>query len=218
MLRINRKNIWHDRNSNPEPTPWERCCPNHTAVIYFWIKRVGSFGQIKKKKNDPTEWIIFLVYYIYCEKWKCKKYDVTHESMKTQIRNTFDPISSHTDTIWALLVDRNNIPPLVKRRRIPHTVEKLSPTDHSASGTTVSSWWLMLINFSIKRKSKLKRNDAIILFISVVIYYEEKIVTLICWRFSRLVCNFGLRKWRQVTFRIPAIFADEWSILGGKLN
>ena len=51
MLRINGKNIWHDRDSNPEPTPWERCCPNHTAVIYFWIKRVGSFGQIKKEKR-----------------------------------------------------------------------------------------------------------------------------------------------------------------------
>ena len=48
MLRINRKNLWHDRDSNPEPTAWERCCPNHTAVIYFWIKRVGSFGQIEK--------------------------------------------------------------------------------------------------------------------------------------------------------------------------
>ena len=50
MLRINRKNIWHDRDSNPERNAWEHCCPNHTAVIYFWIKRVGSFGQIKKRK------------------------------------------------------------------------------------------------------------------------------------------------------------------------
>ena len=49
MLRINRKNIWHDRDSNPKPTVWELCCPNPTAVICFWIKRVGSFGQIKKE-------------------------------------------------------------------------------------------------------------------------------------------------------------------------
>ena len=47
MLRINRKYILQDRDSNPKPTDWERCCPNPTAVIYFWIKRVGSFGQIK---------------------------------------------------------------------------------------------------------------------------------------------------------------------------
>ena len=54
MLRINRKNIWHARDSNPKPTAWERCGPNPTALLYFWIKRVGSFGQIKKRKFDPT--------------------------------------------------------------------------------------------------------------------------------------------------------------------
>ena len=31
----NRKNIWHDRDSNPGPTASEPCCPNPTAVIYF---------------------------------------------------------------------------------------------------------------------------------------------------------------------------------------
>ena len=30
-----RRNIWHDRDSNPKPTARERCCPNPTAVIYF---------------------------------------------------------------------------------------------------------------------------------------------------------------------------------------
>ena len=67
MLGINRKNIWHDRDSNPKPTAWERCCPNPTAVIYFWIKRVGSFA-LKKKKYDPTEWIFFIAIYIRSEK------------------------------------------------------------------------------------------------------------------------------------------------------
>ena len=69
MLGINRKNFWQGSDSNTEPTAWEHCCPKPTAVIYFIIleKRVGNFG-LKKKKNDPIEWIIFLVYYIYCEK------------------------------------------------------------------------------------------------------------------------------------------------------
>ena len=47
MLRINCKNIWHDSDSNLEPTAWEPCCPKPTAVIYFWIKRVG------KKEKRP---------------------------------------------------------------------------------------------------------------------------------------------------------------------
>ena len=34
MIR-NRKNIWHDRDSNPRPTASEPYCPNPTAVIYF---------------------------------------------------------------------------------------------------------------------------------------------------------------------------------------
>ena len=65
MLGMNRKNFWQGSDSDPEPTAWEPCCPTPTAVIYFWIKRVGNFSQMKKKKNDPTEWIIFLVYFIY---------------------------------------------------------------------------------------------------------------------------------------------------------
>ena len=52
MLRINRKTFWHNRDSNPKPTHWERCCPNPTAVNCFWIKRVGSFDQIKKIQQD----------------------------------------------------------------------------------------------------------------------------------------------------------------------
>ena len=68
MLGINRKKIWQGSDSKPEPNPWEPCCPTPTAVIYFWIKRVGSFGQIKKKKNDPTEWIIFFCIYSYTAK------------------------------------------------------------------------------------------------------------------------------------------------------
>ena len=32
-LGINRKDIWHNRDSNPEPTAWEPCCPNPTAAI-----------------------------------------------------------------------------------------------------------------------------------------------------------------------------------------
>ena len=31
----NRKNIWHNRDSNPGPTASEPCCPNPTTVIYF---------------------------------------------------------------------------------------------------------------------------------------------------------------------------------------
>ena len=69
MLGINRKNIRHGSDLNPEPTASEPGCPKPTAVIYFWIKRVGNFGLMKKKeKNDPTEWIVSLVYYIYGEK------------------------------------------------------------------------------------------------------------------------------------------------------
>ena len=64
MLVLNRKIFWPGSDSNPEPTAWEPCFPKLTAVNYFWIKRVGNFG----KKNDPAEWIIFLVYYIYGEK------------------------------------------------------------------------------------------------------------------------------------------------------
>ena len=48
MLAINRKNNWHDRDSNPKLPAWERYWPNPTAVIYFWIKRVGNFGLKKK--------------------------------------------------------------------------------------------------------------------------------------------------------------------------
>ena len=52
MLKINRKNIWHDSDSNPEPTAWEPCCPAPTTVIYFWIIGVGNFG-LKKKEKRP---------------------------------------------------------------------------------------------------------------------------------------------------------------------
>ena len=52
MLRVNRKNIWHNGDSNPKPTASERCCPNLTAVTYFWRKRVGSFA-LKKKEKQP---------------------------------------------------------------------------------------------------------------------------------------------------------------------
>ena len=68
MLGINHKNFWQGSDSNREPTAWEPCCPKPTAVIYFWKKRVGKIGLMKKKKNEPTEWIIFLVYHIYGEK------------------------------------------------------------------------------------------------------------------------------------------------------
>ena len=52
MLGINRKHFWQGSDSNPEPTAWEPCCPTPTAVIYFWIKRVGNFG-LKKKEKRP---------------------------------------------------------------------------------------------------------------------------------------------------------------------
>ena len=52
ILGINRKNIWQGSDSNPEPTAWEPCCPKPTAVICFWIKRVGNFG-LKKKEKRP---------------------------------------------------------------------------------------------------------------------------------------------------------------------
>ena len=51
----------------PVYTASERCGPNATAYIYFWIKSVASFRVFgwKKTKNNPTEWIIFLA----CFKW-----------------------------------------------------------------------------------------------------------------------------------------------------
>ena len=52
MLGINRKDISVDRYSNPEPTAWEPCSPNTSAVIYFWTKRVGNFAL---KKNG---WLV----------------------------------------------------------------------------------------------------------------------------------------------------------------
>ena len=52
MLGINLNNFWLGSDSYPKPTAWERCCPNPTAVIYFWIKRVGSFA-LKKKEIRP---------------------------------------------------------------------------------------------------------------------------------------------------------------------
>ena len=67
MLGMNRKNICHGSDTNPEPTAGEPCCPKPPAVIYFWIKRVGNFG-LKKKEKDPTEWIILLAYFICGEK------------------------------------------------------------------------------------------------------------------------------------------------------
>ena len=50
-LGINRKNIWHDRDSNPKPAAWEGCRSNSTVVFDFWIKRVGSFALKKKRKQ-----------------------------------------------------------------------------------------------------------------------------------------------------------------------
>ena len=35
FLKRDRKNIWHDSDSNPEPTAREPCYPKPTAVIYF---------------------------------------------------------------------------------------------------------------------------------------------------------------------------------------
>ena len=54
MLGIYRKNIWHDSDSNPEPTAWEPCCPNRTAVIYFWKKKSWQFWSDKKIKKRKT--------------------------------------------------------------------------------------------------------------------------------------------------------------------
>ena len=59
MLGINRKNILHDKDLKPEPTAWEPCSPNPTAVIYFWIKRVGSFGL--KKTTLPNEYFFCIL-------------------------------------------------------------------------------------------------------------------------------------------------------------
>ena len=67
MLRISGKKCWQGSVSNSEPTAWEPCCPKPTAFICFWMKRVASLG-LKKKKNDPTERIIFPVNFIYGEK------------------------------------------------------------------------------------------------------------------------------------------------------
>ena len=32
----------------PGPTAWQPCCRNPTAVIHFWIKRVGNFALKRK--------------------------------------------------------------------------------------------------------------------------------------------------------------------------
>ena len=63
MFGINRKNIWHDRDSNPEPTACEPCCPNPTAFIYFWKKRVGNFGLKKKKTTLLNEYFFLHITY-----------------------------------------------------------------------------------------------------------------------------------------------------------
>ena len=64
MLRINRKNFWQGSDWNLEPTAWDRCCPNPTAFICFWIKRVGSFGL--EKTTLLNEW--FSLYITYTAK------------------------------------------------------------------------------------------------------------------------------------------------------
>ena len=61
----NRKNIWHDRVSNPWPTASEPCCPTATATFPFWTKRVGNFGQ---KKNRPYWKNIFFLQITYAAK------------------------------------------------------------------------------------------------------------------------------------------------------
>ena len=66
MSGIIRKNIWHEKDSNPEPTTWEICCPNLTAVI-FEQKELAILVW-NKKKNDTTEWKFFPTYYICGEK------------------------------------------------------------------------------------------------------------------------------------------------------
>ena len=50
MLAINHKNYWQGRDSNPEPTAWEPCCPKPAAVNYFWIKS-WQFWSDKKRKT-----------------------------------------------------------------------------------------------------------------------------------------------------------------------
>ena len=52
MLGIISEKFFAGQWLEPHSFAWERCCPNTTAVIYFWMKRVGSFGQIKKIKQD----------------------------------------------------------------------------------------------------------------------------------------------------------------------
>ena len=68
MLGKNHKIMWRDRDSNPELTDWEPCCPEPTAVRKFRKRRGGNFGP-EKKKTDPTERIIFLACFIYGGKY-----------------------------------------------------------------------------------------------------------------------------------------------------
>ena len=60
MLGINRKNNWTDRDSNPKPPAWERCCPSPTAAIYFW-KGVGNFG-LKKMTLLKEQFFLHITY------------------------------------------------------------------------------------------------------------------------------------------------------------
>ena len=60
MLGKNRKNIWYNRDSNPKPTAWERCCPDPIAVIYFWTKRVGGFELKKTPLYTVLNELVFL--------------------------------------------------------------------------------------------------------------------------------------------------------------
>ena len=49
MLRINRKIIWHDRDSNLKPSAWQRCCPNHCC--HFFLNKKWAISGLKKEKR-----------------------------------------------------------------------------------------------------------------------------------------------------------------------
>ena len=54
MFGINRRNIWHDKYSNPELTAWECCYPNPTAVILEKKKKRQFWFENKTRRPAST--------------------------------------------------------------------------------------------------------------------------------------------------------------------
>ena len=94
MFGINRRNIWHDKNSNPELTAWERCYPNPIAVILEKKKKRQFWFENKTRLPASTgiffAWIqIFWSTFANSQKWDyCLK--IGFQRSSTIINSTTD--------------------------------------------------------------------------------------------------------------------------------